>query len=126
MFALTLVAVLLLLLSPTLASEPVVGESVVLCSICDLIVELAEDFITDATTIQDVDQWLEGVCRMLPTFMERECDKFIEAKIDSLAEALLTNLPADVICYDMGACGEPELGGWSIWCDVCETIMVDV
>ncbi|GIQ90913.1 hypothetical protein KIPB_013907, partial [Kipferlia bialata] len=109
-------------------SAPMLKDSGIWCTICELIAEMAEEWITDASTENEIIEWLEGICTFLPSFLERECDQFIESEVESLAVALLSDLPPDVVCQDIGACDAPTqtVGGWSIWCDVCETIMVDV
>ncbi|GIQ90557.1 saposin, partial [Kipferlia bialata] len=105
----------------SMVGAPVLENSL-MCTVCDMIVDLAEHWITHGTSVHEVEKWLEGVCHLLPSFLGRECKRFIDKEIEELAQMLVDDLPADVICADLGAC-DKGIEGDDLFCEMCDDIM---
>lgn len=63
-----------------------------------------EKELKDKTTQDEIKQAVEGVCKILPNSISKDCDKFME-QYANLIISLLATTPPKEICRQMMLCG---------------------
>merc|ERR1711936_1353597 len=99
-------AVLSLLL---LTSRSVKGSKSPTCDLCIQIVTAIDDFITDATTEQEIIDFVEELCATLGWPLDDLCDSLVESYIPAIIDGLVSdNLNPGDVCKAIGMCDEDE------------------
>ena len=101
------VFLLLSLVAATFAAPR--ADNALTCSICvDIITEL-DNFITDATTEEQIVEYAKEICHLLGSVLgeelEDECNTMIEENLPGIIEGIVNDLmdPMDV-CTSIGTC----------------------
>ncbi|KAJ5071081.1 hypothetical protein M0811_10565 [Anaeramoeba ignava] len=92
------------------------------CTVCEWIMEQVEAFISENTTEQEIEQFLENVCNMLPSPINTICDGLIEQYIPVIVQLLVNDFPPDQICTEIGLCTSMKVGG-DDKCIICDLVM---
>jgi hypothetical protein len=75
------------------------------CLVCRLVVNAAEEELSNASTVQDVEAFLNGtVCLVLPRLFRPECGLLIDAYLPNLVAHIIAQDNATVVCTDVHAC----------------------
>ena len=79
-------------------------ESTVKCTICENVVNYVEDFIEWNRTEQEIIQYINQICILMPTNLQAECSGIIETYGADIIELVLAELSPDTICEFIGVC----------------------
>jgi len=76
-----------------------------MCSMCMIFVQLAEAYLAQNSTIQQIEDILKAFpCSLFGTKFEQQCDAFVEQYIPQLINQLVNNEPPTVACKQMQLC----------------------
>ncbi|KAJ5072527.1 hypothetical protein M0811_01542 [Anaeramoeba ignava] len=92
------------------------------CTVCEMIMELLDTFLKDNHTDQEIEQFLENVCNMLPSFLSGPCDSLVQEYLPQIINLIVNGVTPDQICSMIGLCATPKAPR-GIECTVCEMIM---
>eukprot|EP00091_Calanus_sinicus_P005506 TRINITY_DN15949_c0_g1_i1.p2 TRINITY_DN15949_c0_g1~~TRINITY_DN15949_c0_g1_i1.p2 ORF type:complete len:106 (-),score=51.58 TRINITY_DN15949_c0_g1_i1:15-332(-) len=102
-----LVLVLLFSLLTTTLSHPRVKNDLT-CPICLDVVTDIDEFLTDATTVEEVIEFAKQLCAALGLIladMETECNKIMEEQLPAIIDELVNGqLEPQAVCQSIGAC----------------------
>jgi len=77
-----------------------------LCPICQLIVSIVDNFLSQNSTIGFIeDQLKQFPCELLPGQLEKQCDDFIDLYVPQLINWILKNEDSQTFCTQVGLCG---------------------
>ncbi|KAL0205961.1 hypothetical protein P9112_001268 [Eukaryota sp. TZLM1-RC] len=74
------------------------------CSICTWVIGNIEAKITDETTEEEIIQFVEQVCNVVPHSMQDVCHNMIQEYGHMIIEMLVDRFPPEVICASIGLC----------------------
>merc|ERR1712111_36998 len=82
-----------------------------LCDVCMDIVTDIDEWITSDSTMDEIIQFVEGLCSLLsfdPT-LEKICDSIIENNLPEIINGLVNdNLNPSEVCQSIGMCASPD------------------
>eukprot|EP00091_Calanus_sinicus_P009142 TRINITY_DN21553_c0_g1_i1.p1 TRINITY_DN21553_c0_g1~~TRINITY_DN21553_c0_g1_i1.p1 ORF type:complete len:231 (-),score=49.77 TRINITY_DN21553_c0_g1_i1:147-839(-) len=79
------------------------------CDLCVQIVTAIDDFITDASTEQDIIDFVEGLCATLGWPLDSLCESMVESYIPEIIDGLVSgNLNPGDVCRSIGMCEADE------------------
>merc|ERR1712110_1298187 len=103
-------AAALLLLSSLVAGQAEQPKDL-LCDICVDIVTDLDEWITSDSTMDDIINFVEGLCRALGAIaseLELLCDTLVESNLPDIINGLVEeNLSPSEVCANIGACYKP-------------------
>jgi len=80
------------------------------CAQCLNIVAIAENFVSEDTTEQEIEILLETLCSLFPDNATRsECDSLIETFTPEAIQLIIQNEPPSVVCTQIEACTFNEI-----------------
>merc|ERR1712045_898425 len=104
-------AVSLLLLSSLVSCDQAEQPKDLLCDICIDIVTDLDEWITSDSTMADIIEFVEGLCRALGAIaseLELLCDALVESTLPDIIDGLVNdNLSPTEVCANIGACYKP-------------------
>jgi saposin len=97
------------------------------CTICEFIVNYAEDFLEQNATEQQILHFLEGVCLLFPSQLRPQCRAFVDQEGRDLIQLLIQKFPPNVVCAQLGFCPhrlvKPIRSQAGQYCTICEFIV---
>merc|ERR1712054_368014 len=72
-----------------------------LCQICQFAVAAAESFLTENTTEEEIENFLENVCSLLPSEYGSMCDELVEQYLPEVIQYIMNNETPDVACQQV-------------------------
>ena len=75
-----------------------------LCDVCTIIVDGAEDAITEPTNVEKVKEFLDNVCEILPFDIFSWCEQIIDQYYDELLDFITQGYPPEKVCTLIGLC----------------------
>merc|ERR1712227_244299 len=104
-------AATLLLLSSLVSCDQAEQPKDLLCDICVDIVTDLDEWITSDSTMDDIINFVEGLCRALGAIaseLEQLCDTLVESNLPEIINGLVEdNLSPTEVCANIGACYKP-------------------
>merc|ERR1712024_25248 len=105
------VALALLIIASAAQAGKVEQPKDLLCDICVDIVTDIDEWITSDSTMDEIIQFVEGLCSLLsfdPT-LEKICDSIIENNLPEIINGLVNdNLNPTEVCASIGMCPSPS------------------
>ena len=114
-------------------------EGAIECTVCTLIVQFAEQELTQNSTVSEIEKFLEDkVCGLLPSFLKDPCDSLVEQYGPQLAQDIQKDQPPSKVCGEVHLCNtsnntavvKPELMvklqkpfPESVECNLCDLII---
>jgi saposin len=87
------------------SARPVKAKSSSTCSLCELVVSYAEQYIASAPTEAEIAAKLGVVCAQLPSeFYTQECNRLVAAYLPQVVQWLETNQNPQVVCSELTLC----------------------
>ncbi|CAL5987327.1 Saposin-like_type B domin-containing protein [Hexamita inflata] len=74
------------------------------CDVCTIIVQGVEDTITDPQNVQQVKEFLDQICEILPLDIFNWCEQIIDMYYNDLIKYIQQGLPAAQVCKQIGLC----------------------
>jgi len=74
------------------------------CSICELVVTFAENYLEKNSSLPGLEKALEEVCDVLPSPFSDQCDQFVEQQLPALIQWLINKENPDAFCTQAGLC----------------------
>jgi len=75
------------------------------CDLCKVVMELLDAFITDEVTEEQVADFLSGVCSILPSPLDIECETMITEYTDDIIELIVNQyMRPDQVCEALSLC----------------------
>eukprot|EP01127_Copromyxa_protea_P020179 TRINITY_DN66_c0_g1_i10.p1 TRINITY_DN66_c0_g1~~TRINITY_DN66_c0_g1_i10.p1 ORF type:complete len:203 (+),score=48.54 TRINITY_DN66_c0_g1_i10:615-1223(+) len=84
------------------------------CSICELVVNFAENYLQNNGTIAGLEKAVEGVCKVLPSSYAAECTAFVDSQLPSLIQWIVANENPQQFCTQAGLCTSAKKGRLSV------------
>jgi len=78
------------------------------CSLCQLIMQYVETYVSQNQTEQEIIQKLEAFCANIPLFGP-ECDSIVSSYLPSMIQWIINKEPPPVFCATVRVCGAPRL-----------------
>jgi len=108
------------------------------CTLCEFVVNYAEDFLEQNSTEQQIIKFVESVCILFPQSFRQMCESFIEQEGESLIQLLVQKETPDVVCTQLGVCSSSSLNSLKLretiaskikkmqsgqYCTICEFVL---
>lgn len=91
------------------------------CIVCEMIITRMDKDLAKPATQEEVKQYLENVCKIIPSRIRADCNNFIET-YGSLIVQAIESIPPKKICEQIGACLKTKIKSKEeiVECAVCE------
>jgi len=87
------------------AARPAGGPNSIECLVCRLAINAAEEELSNASTVQEVETFLNStVCHLLPRLFRPECTVLVNTYLPNLVAHIIAQDNATVVCTDVHAC----------------------
>jgi len=87
------------------AARPAGSPNSIECLVCRLAINAAEEELSNASTVEEVESFLNStVCHLLPRLFRPECATLIDAYLPNLVAHVIAKDNATVVCSDVRAC----------------------
>merc|ERR1711915_119183 len=74
------------------------------CEACKFVVNIAENFLAENKTEQEIEEALEKVCKVLPSKYQSICTTIVESYVPTVIALLEAKFPAETVCTAIGVC----------------------
>lgn len=78
------------------------------CILCEMIISRMDKDLAKPATQEEVKQYLQNVCKIIPSRIRADCDSFIET-YSSLIMQAIESIPPKKICEQIGACFKTKI-----------------
>ncbi|PVD38757.1 hypothetical protein C0Q70_01380 [Pomacea canaliculata] len=101
----------------------------VLCELCKIVVQKAEEFLQQNKTEQEIEGELDKLCSLLPS--SDSCKQMVNEYLPTIIILLKQELTPDAVCQQLSLCttavnvavsSEKEMKGSAISCDMCKIL----
>ncbi|CAL5976806.1 Saposin-like_type B domin-containing protein [Hexamita inflata] len=75
-----------------------------LCDVCTIIVQGVEEMIVDPQNVQEVKNFLNEYCAMIPFDFFQWCEQIVDKYYDELIQYIQQGLPPVVACQKINLC----------------------
>jgi saposin len=87
------------------AARPAGSPNSIECLVCRLVVNAAEEELSNASTVQEVESFLNSTaCIVLPRLFRPECAVLVDTYLPNLVAHIIARDNATVVCTDVHAC----------------------
>jgi len=74
------------------------------CVVCQLVVSSVEAWIETNATVEEIEQYLETLCALLPSQLAQECNSIVATEIPAIIGWLKQNYTPQQVCAQLGFC----------------------
>ncbi|XP_033111182.1 uncharacterized protein LOC117112217 [Anneissia japonica] len=102
-------------------------EESTICTVCELVVNELDRFLSDNATEDEIISAVEKVCDQLPSAFKTECNALVSQYGAALIELLVQKIKPDEICMKLNLCtGKENKLSASTECTLCEFVMTEI
>jgi len=78
------------------------------CAVCEIVVQVAENYLEQNKTVAEIEQKLDQVCNDLPSPYNGECTLIVEAYLPQIIEWLQNDEPPATLCAQLSLCSSQQ------------------
>jgi cathepsin B len=74
------------------------------CDVCNYLIQFIEKELAGNYTVEKIEEVLEDICHVIPSYLENYCDNFVEKYTPLIINALINRETPQVVCSQIGLC----------------------
>ncbi|CAF0986520.1 unnamed protein product [Didymodactylos carnosus] len=74
------------------------------CVMCEFVIHVLQEFISENSSESEVEKWLEYVCQIMPSTIRSECRSFIESYGPAVVSVLVRDFDPATVCKKIKVC----------------------
>ncbi|CAG9826838.1 unnamed protein product [Diabrotica balteata] len=93
------------------------------CILCEFVMKEIEDQLKDKSTDAEIETVVKGICKIMPSSVKQDCNKFVDQYADTVIQLLIAALEPSKICSYIKLCEGSQMDMIKVQileCPVCE------
>ncbi|CAF0834829.1 unnamed protein product [Didymodactylos carnosus] len=87
---------------------PSVAADNTTCVMCEFVIHILQEFLSENSSESEVEKWLEYVCQLMPTTIRSECRLFVDSYGPAIISVLVRDFDPPSVCKKIKLCSSSD------------------